>query len=216
MEHENEYALTARQPRPPLIIEGLKYPDEVQVLIEDFNAKHDTWAEADTELVISLEDLLDAKAKDAEAFRESVLAEAKDPGLVHTPKAARLVERNQILASERLMETNRAASLVAEAIKANAKEIVIAAISMARDGIAENERLILEAGQLVIQASEVREKSLAGLVQVSELTSGTYSFDPAIPKQGNPVMPDIRETRAHDILKSLEKLIADGVLFPTK
>lgn len=215
-EIENEYANVTRYPRMPLIAEGLAYPEPVQKLIAEMEEKFEAWAVADSELASALEDMEDAKALDAKLFKDSVLAGSKDPGEVHTPKAARLVERNRILANERLLETNRAAGALSQAIETHAKEIVMAAISMARNGLAENERLVMEASRLVIEAGEVREKSLIGLSQASELTRGTYQFDPSFPRQGNVVMPDIREFRANEICDNLEKLVDRGILFPAE
>ncbi len=214
MELENEYAIAARYPRLPLVVEGLKYPEPVQALIDISTNAFEAWVDAESEFTTSQQDLEEAKAVDAKAFKDSVLSGAKDPGHVHTPKAERLVERNRILMSAALVVANKAGSDVQDAIKAHAKEIVVTAIEMTREGLREQERKVMEASRLLIEAREARGKSLVGMVQVSELTRGKYSFEPSFPQQGNVVMPDIREFRVNEVCDNIETLITKGHLFP--
>ncbi len=64
----------------------------------------------------------------------------------------------------------------------------------------------------MIEAREIRNKSLAGLVQVSQLTRGIYQFEPSFPKAGNFVMPDIGEFRVKEIFANVETLISKRLL----
>lgn len=43
----------------------------------------------------------------------------------------------------------------------------------------------MEVSRLLIEPREARSKSMVGVVQVSALTSATYSFEPSFPQQGN-------------------------------
>ena len=214
MEHENEYALAARYPRLPLIVEEMDYPETIQALIDDVNEKFGLWAEAESEFMEAQQDLAESRAKDAAAFKDSVLSGTKDPGKFHEPKAARNVERTQILMAARLAEVNRAGSTLQDAYRREAKAIVQAAIAMARDGVNGHEASVLEAGRILEAASERRFKKLRGLVQASELTASVYRFDPIFPMVKDVVMPDLREVRVNEVCDKIESWIEKGVLFP--
>ena len=110
--------------------------------------------------------------------------------------------------------TNRAGSDVQESIKAHAKEVVVTAIEMTREGLCEQDRLVMEVSRLLIEPREARSKSMVGVVQVSAFTRGTYSFEPSLSQQGDVVMPDIREFGGNAICDNIETLIAKGILFP--
>lgn len=214
MSTNEEWAGISRMPRTPNVIEGFPYPVGVQALIESMNEAYSLWAEADTALAVAEEDLIEAKALDAGAFAKSVLAGEKDPGEVHTPKAARKVLGAQILANARLVEVNKAGRLVEEAIRENAREVTLSALSLAREGLAERDRLMLEAARLVSDANDARTRGLAGLKEISTFTRGTYQFDPTFPSNGSVTFPSTREERVNKIIDDIERLIELGALFP--
>ena len=214
MEQENEYVAIARYPRLPLIVEGLEYPENIQALIDDVNLKFGLWAEAETDFVVAEQDLVEGKAKDAQAFKDSVLAGSKDPGFVHEPKAARHVERTRILMAARLKEVNRASGVLSAAYKEQGKEIVTSAIAMARAGVDAYEALVFEAARKLEQATETRWKSLGGLALASELTQSIYRFPPHFPAVNQAVLPETRQFRVTEICDQLETLIKKGALFP--
>ena len=213
-ETNEEWAGVNRMPRTPTIIEGFPYPKSVQALIKKMDQAFSEWAEADTAYAIAEEDLNEAKARDARELVESVLAGTEDFGEVHIAPAQRAMKRAQILAHARLVETNKAGRAVGEAMKENAREITLTALSMAREALAERERLLLEAAKLVNDANEVRTRGLAGLKEISAFTRGTYSFDPTFPVTGSVSFPSTREERINKIIDDLEQLIELGALFP--
>lgn len=214
MNANEEWAGVARMPRTPNVIEGFPYPKSVQALIKKMDKAFSDWAEADTALAVAEEDLIEAKALDAAAFAESVLGGLEDPGEVHTPPAARKVQGAQILANARLVEVNKAGRIVEEAIRENAREVTLSALTLAREGLAERDRLMLEAAQLVSDANDARTRGLAGLKEISTFTRGTYQFDPTFPSNGTVNFPSTREERINKIIDDIENLIELGALFP--
>ena len=211
---ENEYATLARQPRTPMVVEGMNYPAPVQDLIESMNAKYMEWALSESDFLGAEQDLLEAEALDAKEFKASVRAGTKDPGEVHGPKARRLVERHRILMGDKAVAVRTAAGLVSAAIKDNDKAIVLDALRMARDGMEVNKQKMLEASALIIEGREARNKGLTGLIQAAELTRSVYMFSPIFPEVGQTVLPDTLEIRVNEVCNNLDKLIEKGVLFP--
>lgn len=203
-----------RVPRLPNVLDGFEYPKPVKALIKKMDSAFDEWAEADTALAVAEEDLNEAKARDTRELVETVLAGREDLGEVHVAPAERAVKRAQILADARRVEVNKIGREVEEAIRLHAREITLTALSMAREGLAERERLLLEAAQLANEANEARTRGLAGLREISNFTRGVYQFDPSFPVTGQATFPNTREERIHKICDDLEELISHGVLFP--
>ena len=213
MNTNEEWAGVTRVPRTPNVIEGFPYPKSVQALIKKMDHAFGEWAEADTAVSVAEQDLAEAKALDAGAFAKSILDGVEDPGDVHTPPAVRKLEVARILANARLVETNKAGRAVEEAMRENAREITLTALSMAREGLAERERLLLEAARLVSDANDARTRGLAGLKEISTFTRGTYQFDPSFPISGQVNFPSTREERVNKIIDDIESLIELGALF---
>jgi hypothetical protein len=213
MDANEEWAGVNRQPKTPTVIEGFNYPKPVKSLIKKLDAAYASWAEADTALYGAEDDVLSAKAEDAKAFAESVLNGTDDPGEVHTPVALRKLQGAQILAEARRREVNAIGRELEQLFRKHIREIGLEAIRQARQGISDYERLMLQAAQIAVQASESRNDGLTGLRFLSHYTRGVYSFDAGFPLNGFATFPNTREERIVKIADDLERLIEDGQLF---
>ena len=213
MNANEEWAGINRQPNLPAVIEGFDYPKPVKALIKKMDAAYSLWAEADTALSVAEDDVEQAKALDGRLFAESILNGTDDPGEVHTPIALRTMKGAQILADARRREVNTLGRQLEGLMRDYMREITVTAIAMARDGVAEQERLLLIAAQTAVEATKARNAGVAGLRQVSHYTRGVYAYDSGFPVTGHPTFPNVREERILKIADDLERLIADGHLF---
>ena len=213
MSTNEEWDGVHRRPRTPNVIEGFPYPKPVQALIKKMEQAYEIWAEADTAVSVAEEDLELAKSLDAKEFAESILAGEEDPGEVHTPKALRKLQGARILANARLVEVNKIGRTLSDALRDNMRDIAFETLTLAREGLAERDRLMLEAARLVSEAHEARNRGLAGLRELSSYTRGTFQFDPTFYTQAVN-FPSFRDERVNQILDQLEKMLNQNVLFP--
>lgn len=215
MSENEEWAGVNRLPRIPVVIAGFNYPKPVKAAIKKVDEAWSGWAEADTAVAVAEDELEQAKALDGRLFAESVLTGKDDPGEIHTPPALRRLKGAQILADARRRETNAAGRVLDSLLSENAREITLTAIEAAREGIAEQERLMTLAAEYAVEASKARNKGLEGLRFVSQFTKGTYAFDPSFPVVGQVSFPNLREERIRKITDDLESFIENGHLFPS-
>lgn len=213
MSTNEEWAGINRQPNLPVVISGFEYPKPVKALIKKMDAAFEIWAEADTALSVAEDEVEMAKATDARLFAESILNGNDDPGDENTNQAIRKLKGAQILADARRREVNAIGRQLEALMRENIREIAIASIAMARNGLAEQERLMLIAGQTAVDAVKARNEGLLGLRQLSHYTRGIYSYDPGFPVTGQISLPNTREDRIVKIVDDLESLILEGRLF---